>query len=85
MTCKGVCIRHKAKKPTGVGRYQSGQKRCQICEIFINHEGLWCPCCGYKLRTKPRNRVYKNKLRKVNIEKTKEKKRGKLSKNIPTV
>ena len=36
---------------------------CQICEIFIKWEGLWCPCCGYRLRTKPRNLKYKAKLR----------------------
>jgi hypothetical protein len=63
MTCKGICIRHKAQKPVGTGRYASGQKRCQICEIFIKWDGLWCPCCGYRLRTKPRNLKYKAKLR----------------------
>ncbi|HEU4605648.1 MAG TPA: hypothetical protein VFS46_05360, partial [Nitrososphaera sp.] len=45
------------------GRYASGQKGCQICEIFIKWDGLWCPCCGYRLRTKPRNLKYKAKLR----------------------
>jgi len=49
MTCKGICIRHKAQKPVGSGRYALGQRRCQICEIFINWVGLWCPCCGYRL------------------------------------
>jgi hypothetical protein len=63
MTCKGICIRHKAQKPVGSGRYASGQKRCQICEIFIKWDGLWCPCCVYRLRTKPRNLKYKAKLR----------------------
>ena len=63
MTCKGICIRYKAQKPVGTGRYVSGQRRCQICEIFIKWEGLWCPCCGYRLRTKPRNLKYKAKLR----------------------
>jgi hypothetical protein len=63
MTCKGICLRHKAQKPVGSGRYASGQKRCQICEIFIKWDGLWCPCCGYRLRTKPRNLKYKAKLR----------------------
>ncbi|HZA99728.1 MAG TPA: hypothetical protein VE308_01765, partial [Nitrososphaera sp.] len=48
------------------GRYASGQKRCQICEIFIKWDGLWCPCCGYRLRTKPRNLKYKAKLRARN-------------------
>ena len=63
MTCKGICVRYKAQKPVGTGRYASGQRRCQICEIFIKWEGLWCPCCGYRLRTKPRNLKYKAKLR----------------------
>ena len=63
MTCKGLCTRYKAQKPVGTGRYASGQRRCQICEIFIKWEGLWCPCCGYRLRTKPRNLKYKAKLR----------------------
>jgi hypothetical protein len=66
MTCKGICIRHKAQKPVGTGRYASGQRRCQICEIFIKWDGLWCPCCGYRLRTKPRNLKYKDKLRAEN-------------------
>lgn len=63
MICKDICIRHKAQKPVGSGRYAIGQKRCQICEIFLKWDGLWCPCCGYRLRTKPRNLKYKAKLR----------------------
>jgi predicted amidophosphoribosyltransferase len=50
-------------KPVGMGRYSTGQKRCQVCEIFLKWEGLWCPCCGYRLRTRPRNLKYKAKLR----------------------
>ena len=63
MTCKGICIRHKAATPSSSSRYGSGQRRCQICEIFIKWDGLWCPCCGYRLRTKPRNQEFKAKLR----------------------
>jgi hypothetical protein len=69
MTCKGICIRHRAQKPVGEGRYASGQRRCQICEIFIKWDGLWCPCCGYRLRTKPRNLKYKAKLRAKTLDK----------------
>jgi len=68
MTCKGVCVRHKAQKPTGRGRYSAGQKRCQICEIFIRWEGIYCPCCGYKLRGKPRSKKYKEKMRQDAIQ-----------------
>ena len=70
MACKGVCIRHRAQKPIGsFGRYATGQKRCQICEIFIKWNGLWCPCCGYRVRTKPCNSKFKEKLRITSIRK----------------
>jgi hypothetical protein len=59
MTCKGICIRHKA-----LSRYASGNKRCQICDLFIKWDRLSCPCCKYKLRTGPRCFKFKAKLRK---------------------
>ena len=36
--CKGRCLRHKAIKPIGRGRYAIGQKQCQVCCIFIKWE-----------------------------------------------
>ena len=62
MTCKGICLRHRAPKPIQSGRYASGQKRCQGCEIFIKWDMLWCPCCGLRLRTRPRNSAYKERF-----------------------
>jgi hypothetical protein len=29
-------------KPVATGRYSIGQKRCQVCEIFLRWDGLWC-------------------------------------------
>ena len=58
MTCKGICIHHKAS-----GRYAYGHKRCQQCNLFIKWDELWCPCCGYKLRIGPRHSKFKAKLR----------------------
>lgn len=65
MVCKGICPRYKALKPIIGGRYENGQRRCQTCEIWLKWEGIWCPCCGYRLRTKPRNKKYKERLREV--------------------
>jgi predicted amidophosphoribosyltransferase len=65
MTCKGICLRHRSQKPVNSGRYASGQKRCQVCEIFIRWDGLFCPCCGYRLRTKPRNSIFKKRFAEV--------------------
>lgn len=67
MSCKGVCDKYKADKPVGIGRYASGQRRCQICEIYMHWNGLWCPCCGYRLRGHPRNVTYKEKLKETSF------------------
>jgi hypothetical protein len=64
MACKGICIRHKADKPHDyVGRYATGQKRCQVCDLYIKWDGFFCPCCGYRLRVSPRLFKHKEKLR----------------------
>ncbi|HXX96201.1 MAG TPA: hypothetical protein VEL11_03680, partial [Candidatus Bathyarchaeia archaeon] len=68
LSCNGRCIRHKARKQVGLGRYAAGQKRCQICEVFLQWDGLFCPCCSYRLRTKPRSMKYKTKLKPTNFE-----------------
>ena len=60
--CKGIYHRYKAKKPKEC-RYASGQKRCNFCYVFMNWDGFWCPCCGAKLRLRPRNSIYKERLK----------------------
>jgi hypothetical protein len=52
-------------RPSTGMRYLIGQKRCQVCQIFINWQGFFCPCCGYRLRTKPRNKKYKLTLSNI--------------------
>jgi predicted amidophosphoribosyltransferase len=54
MKCKGIYFLYKASSE-GKFRYLKGQKRCSECEIFLEWNDLHCPCCGLRLRTKPRN------------------------------
>jgi len=54
--CSGLCKQYKAIRPTQISRYASGQKRCNYCEIFVNYDGLNCPCCKRQLRCLPRSR-----------------------------
>lgn len=68
-SCNGICQRFKAKFNFKTSRYGNGQKRCQNCAIFIIYAGKYCPCCNCTLRTKPRNRKYKAKLRQLEYEK----------------
>jgi len=75
--CKRICNQFKAKRPSNGKRYDSGQARCQICEQWIDYHGAhmknnipatefsvgwYCNCCNYRVRQKPRNKVYKEKL-----------------------
>jgi hypothetical protein len=53
--CKGICFLYKASSSEGKFRYFKGQKRCSDCEIFLDWADLHCPCCGQRLRAKPRN------------------------------
>jgi len=59
--CNGICNRYKTVKPNGTGRYSAGQKRCNLCDIFMQWEGIFCPCCGHRLRLKPKSGKYKEK------------------------
>ena len=61
-TCTGICKKYVVNKSPRGKRYSKGQKRCQMCLVFINYEGPRCPCCGYLLRTRPRSRIPKEKL-----------------------
>jgi len=64
--CKGICTKYVAKKmPQGIGRYQSGQKLCSICEVYINWKGTVCPCCSTQLRVKRRSTTGKKPRRVV--------------------
>lgn len=68
MGCKGICIRYKADRSKSGLRYISGQKRCQICAIFLNwQEGLLCPFCRSRLRGSPRKS--KNKFTNLRAKK----------------
>jgi hypothetical protein len=62
MHCNGICIRHKASRS-----YANGHKRCNYCNLFVKWVGLWCPCCGYKLRIGPRHSKFKVKLREQKL------------------
>ena len=64
MSCKDTCKIYKATKFPN-GRYGSGLKRCNSCAVFLDWDGLWCPCCGVRLRVFPRSRKYKEKLREL--------------------
>lgn len=79
-TCKGICPRFgfdKSKYPKieeyhgykvfrggHVAIYGNGGKRCSICEIYLDYDGAFCPCCGMHLRFTARLSAYRNNKHK---------------------
>jgi rRNA maturation endonuclease Nob1 len=55
MNCSGICFQYKAIASKDRFRYLNGQKRCRECEVFLECNQNVCPCCGGRLRIKPRN------------------------------
>lgn len=69
MACKDICLKYRAFGRVSEGRYAQGQKRCIVCAIFIRWAGTCCPCCGCRLRVKPRSMKLKKKLKEYNQDK----------------
>lgn len=68
MTCRRICKKYHAGVIPRIGRYASGQKRCNECEIFMYVDGEQCPCCGTSLRSKPRSKKLKAQMGEYFIE-----------------
>ncbi len=63
MSCRDIGYRYKADKTFGVNnRYEHGQKRCSTCDIFMDWDGTYCPCCNNMLRTKPKGTKNREQL-----------------------
>jgi len=61
--CKGICEEYRTGKTKKGSWYGDNKKRCTRCSIFIECEGVYCPCCGYRLRTHPLAKLYKERWR----------------------
>ena len=44
--------------------YVKGYCRCSVCDQYLKWDGLWCPCCG----TRVRNRNRTSKVRRIRVD-----------------
>ena len=64
--CREICTKLYKPLPRkyGVKRYLSGQKRCSVCEAWIQWDGFHCPCCGANVRLRPEAKEFREKFYK---------------------
>lgn len=68
MACKGICdkIGIGADRASGAWMYRDGYRMCTTCHRGMKAEGLFCPCCGYKLRNRIRKASrFKKGIRRI--------------------
>ena len=54
-SCKGYCKDYENSYSRKKNFYHdSANCRCSICDIYLKWEGNYCPCCGYRVRRRPR-------------------------------
>ena len=71
MSCPGICEKYRAYRTGLTSGFTHGNKRCRRCDIFIKFDGMFCPCCFYKLQTKSRKKPTKNGVKAqalINLE-----------------
>src|SRR5919204_6793269 len=56
LVCKNICERLDSKMQVGKSNYLVGKKYCRKCEVYLYHDGVFCPCCKSQLRTTPHNK-----------------------------
>lgn len=54
--CRGTCGQIPGVRPSrGPGGLGDGRKTCSVCEISIETDAVFCPCCSNRLRFKARH------------------------------
>ena len=51
MDCSNRCLQHKKSR----GYDTPDSRYCPKCAAFMSWQGMFCPCCGTRLKTKPRH------------------------------
>ena len=64
--CKGVCINSQYEtKKTVCGKLREEYRRCSVCCVFLKYQGIYCPCCGVRLKHSPRNNYARKRYYKA--------------------
>ena len=66
MSCKGICrLKYKTIAIFGTATKAKGMLTCTQCLCRIKFRGIFCPCCGQRLRWRT---ILKSKKRELEVE-----------------
>lgn len=64
-SCNNRCNAYKAESVPVSQLYTNGEKRCTVCAIYLKCDGYQCPCCGCRLRVRPKGRKSRANLPRI--------------------
>ena len=68
MVCNEICKKYAFIRTGKESFYANGASRCNgKCYEWIKWDGLFCPCCGVRLRKNPRNKTGKLNQSKIAV------------------
>jgi hypothetical protein len=60
--CKGICPQYRPVILAYDTRDEKDDKRCLVCDEWLEVEGRRCPCCGTQLRIRPVRTLVRREL-----------------------
>lgn len=67
--CKGTCTNPEYEtKKTVRGPLREKYRKCSKCCVFLKYQGIFCPCCGVRLKHSPRNNCARKRYYKTKYE-----------------
>lgn len=61
LICKNICLNPEYKHKKVVRNLlKTNYKKCSKCVIFIEYDGVYCPCCGIKLSKRRKKNNFEN-------------------------
>lgn len=67
--CKNIICKSNEYFPLKHVRYaaEKGYRRCSKCCIYLKYEGVFCPCCGNRMKVSPSNNLARQRYREEKL------------------
>jgi len=67
--CKNIICKSDEYSPLKYVRNaaQKGYRRCSKCCVYLKYQGIFCPCCGNRMKVSPHNHLARQRYREEKL------------------